>query len=309
MKTSMAIFCVWFLGTGMVSAQGIGFVAAVFGDARLERQGAPVSIQVGSEIQPADCIITGPKGRVKVLLSDDSILALGSRSELCIDEHRFDPRSAERKTRARLGQGVVRALVHKTIQKELADFEIKAGNTVAGVRGTEFVLESDGNDSRLSTLSGEVEFSTADGRRVMVAAGQGSRIGSGAEALAAFSLGASDVERVRRETDAQQEPQMLAFAGSPAAEDRLGVPSGAPPIAGGSEPRNESSRGGTLEGSGTSRNSDTNFGGIWPPGDSVTSAWGNPVDGQQNGIWDWQWDNKSTVTNGKTIQLHIVLRK
>ncbi|NMB74768.1 MAG: FecR domain-containing protein [Myxococcales bacterium] len=307
MKTVVAMSLVLFWAS-LSLAQGVGFVAAVSGDARLVRDGTSVEISVGAEIREGDQILTGAKGRVKILLSDDSILALGNKSDLRIEAHRFSVVQKERKTRINLGTGAVRALVQKTVHGGSADFEVRTGNAVAGVRGTEFVLESDNGSSRLSTLSGEVEFSTAEGVRALVAAGQGSRLGAEGGALASFSLSVEDVARLRRDTEAEQGPEMLAFAGSVPVDDRLGGPTASVPADGSAERRTDSSTAGNL-GSGAVR-SDGNLplGGMTPE-NLAASAWGNPVDGQGSGDWTWQWDNKNAVTGGRSIQVQIVLRK
>lgn len=301
---AMSLVLYW---TSPSFAQGVGFVAAVSGDARLLRDGASLDLSVGAEVREGDQILTGAKGRVKILLSDDSILALGNKSDLRIETHRFSVAQKERKTRINLGSGAVRALVQKTVHSGAADFEVRTGNAVAGVRGTEFVLESENGSSRLSTLSGEVEFSTADGVRTLVAAGQGSRLGSEGGALASFGLSAEDVARLRRDTEAEQGPEMLAFAGSVPVDDRLGGPAANVPADGGADRRNDSSTAGNL-GSGAVR-SDGNLplGGMTPE-TLAASAWGN-TDGQGGADWSWQWDNKNAVTGGRAIQVQIVLRK
>lgn len=307
MKTMMAVLLVLFWAVPLF-AQGVGFVAAVSGDARLMRDGAPADLAVGAEVREGDQILTGAKGRVKVLLSDDSVLALGSKSEIRIETHRFSVASKERKTRIYLGNGAVRALVQKTVQSEAADFEVRTGNAVAGVRGTEFVLEAENGASRLSTFSGEVEFSTAAGVRTLVAAGQGSRLGSEGGALASFGLGPEDVARLRRDTDAEQGPEMLAFAGSHAIEDQLKGPAIGGAAVEGADPRTDSSQAGNLADESVRSDGNPPLGGMTPE-DLAASAWGNPRDGQGSGDWNWQWDNKNAVTGGTAIQVQIVLRK
>jgi hypothetical protein len=288
-------------------AHEVGFVAAVFGEASLERDGAAFELSVGAEVREGDRLRTGARGRVKVLLSDDSILALGSNSDLRIETHSFSASNRERRTRIELFGGAVRALVQKSVQTAQADFEIKTGNAVAGVRGTEFVLESDAGGARLSTLSGEVEFSSVDGARTLVAAGQGSRLAAENGVLAAFALAPEDVARVRHETDAEQGPAMLALAPAVIAGDRLGGSDRAAGRDWGSDSRTEPARAGILN-EGDARVLDPHLGGR-TPGDPLASAWGNPVDGQGFGDWQWQWDNSGTVTGGRSIQVQIVLRK
>lgn len=232
----------WMLAAGLVlmvamvapraaAAGPAGFVAAVRGDARIVRNGDSLPARVGLEVRQGDRLVTGQKGRLKVLLTDDAVLALGSGSEVVLQSHMFGRHGGDQRgrcTRIELMGGTLRALVQKLVGGEKADFEVKSANAVAGVRGTEFVLVADGARTRLVTLSGEVTLEGDNGARVMVAAGEASRVEHGATeepvAVAAAELG-----RLRRATDTDQSPTALAWNLRVGEDDRLGSHGPVPP--------------------------------------------------------------------------------
>lgn len=189
-----------------VLAGPVGFVAASRGDAKVNAQPA----RVGMEIFEGDKLTTGGKSRLKVLFSDDVILALGSATQVVVEKHLFDPKSGARQTRIDLVQGKLRALVQKMVAGSRADFSVKTTNAVAGVRGTEFVLAAEGKDTRLYTFSGEVELS-GTGEPVLVAAGQGSDVGESGEAQKPVAVAAAVLKELRRATDAEQSPEAVAW--------------------------------------------------------------------------------------------------
>ncbi len=212
----------WLLAVPWARADGpVGFVAAVKGEAGLERDGQTLKARIGLQVLQGDVLSTGKKSRLKVLLSDDSVLALGSLSRLELSRHLFEPARKTRITRMRLMGGAMRALVQQVVGSTTADFEVRSGTTVAGVRGTEFALLHEPEGARLVTFSGGVLWAVADAEPVVVRAGQASRLDHG-KATQPAALAAADLKAVRQATDATQSPIALAWNLAPGASDRLG---------------------------------------------------------------------------------------
>ena len=126
---SMICGSAWAAGTA-------GFVAAAKGEAQVVRGGQPQAALLGMAVEVGDLLKTGAKARLKVLLSDDSVLSLGSNSEVKVTEHLYDATGGQRVTRLDLVSGMLRALVQKSVGEQRANFEIQTHNAVAGVRGT-----------------------------------------------------------------------------------------------------------------------------------------------------------------------------
>ncbi len=203
-----------------LAAEAAGFVAAVRAPAHLERDGAQVQVRIGSEIRVGDVLATGPMGRLKVLLSDDSVVSLGGDSRVELAAHRFAPAASQRSTRLRVTGGLVRALVQKVVSDTRADFQVTTRTAVAGVRGTEFAVraEDESGRARLVTFSGAVDWSTVGGEPVRVAAGQGAGLADG-HTTPVEAVAAAELEALRDATDAVQAPTALAWNLSP--RDRI----------------------------------------------------------------------------------------
>jgi len=197
-----------------------GFVAAVRAPAHLERAGQPIEARVGLQIQQGDVLATGPKGRLKVLLSDDSVVSLGTSSRVELTRYRFAPAAHERSTRLMLTGGLVRALVQKLVSDTPADFEARTRTAVAGVRGTEFALraQDESGPARLVTFSGVVDWSSPGSEPVRVAAGQSSGLVDG-RAGAVEAVAAAELDALRGATDTVQAPAALAWNIAP--RDRI----------------------------------------------------------------------------------------
>jgi hypothetical protein len=218
MRLKWTILLIILLSAAVAQAGApVGFVAAARGDAQVNSKTA----RVGMEVFSGDRLVTGEKSRLKVLLSDDVILALGSRTEVLVDKHLFDPKSGARSTRLDLLRGTLRSLVQKLVAGSRADFEVKTTNAVAGVRGTEFVVVADEQETRLYTYSGEVELSGGRGERVLVAAGEGSDVGGAGEAQEPEAVAAVLLKELREATDTRQSPRAVAWNLQVGREDRL----------------------------------------------------------------------------------------
>jgi hypothetical protein len=118
----------------------VGTVSVLEGTATRTNGGEAQALQAGSEIELNDTIDVGAASNLKLTLSDESVLMLGERSQLIIDEATFE--GQERKGfAARLGFGKVWARVKKALAGSDSKFEVQTERAVAGVRGTIFRVD------------------------------------------------------------------------------------------------------------------------------------------------------------------------
>ena len=73
------------------SSPAIASVQKVNGTATVVRQGQTISAKIGLEIWENDTLRTGPDGSIGVVFNDDTLLSLGPKSVLVIDEFVFAP--------------------------------------------------------------------------------------------------------------------------------------------------------------------------------------------------------------------------
>lgn len=110
-------------------------------------------LQRGMVLREGDVIQTGADSRVQISLSDGSTLRLADNAKLALA---MSPPAGKLFT-ARLWFGAVWAKVHKLLQDE--QFQVETENAVAGVRGTEFVVEAGeaSRDHAVRVYEGSVE--------------------------------------------------------------------------------------------------------------------------------------------------------
>ena len=100
-----------------------------------------------------DVINTGHLARARVALDDGSVLSVGSDSNLTVTKHD----GGAQQTELDLNYGRVRAKAVKQV-KPNASFEIRTPTGVAGVVGTDFALDSQGDTTRIVVYEGKVNF-------------------------------------------------------------------------------------------------------------------------------------------------------
>jgi len=120
----------------------VGKVSELQGKAsRTGKDGAKVALAAGSEIELGDSLTVEKGGALKLMLNDESVLALGPESQLIINEAEFS--GLERKGfSAKLLFGAVWAKVKKVAAGSEAKFEVTTERAVAGVRGTIFRVDA-----------------------------------------------------------------------------------------------------------------------------------------------------------------------
>jgi len=116
-------------------------------------QASAQPLQQGAPLHEGDVVQTGVASRAEISMSDGSTLRLGEKTRL---ELRVAPPTGEAFA-ARLWLGAVWAKVHKLLEEQ--SFQIETENAVAGVRGTEFLVETSGgiHDDSVRVHEGAVE--------------------------------------------------------------------------------------------------------------------------------------------------------
>jgi hypothetical protein len=119
--------------------QRIGTVLAVEGTAEVRAANATTwdPLQFRAAVFPNDTVRTAADSKVKILLRDDSIMTLAERSEMQFTEFLLTPQ--QRRTIVSLTLGKLRVLTTRIFGAGSAT-EVHTANTVAGVRGTTFIV-------------------------------------------------------------------------------------------------------------------------------------------------------------------------
>ena len=99
-----------------------------------------------------DLIKTGPDSGVKIVFKDESLISLGDRTELEINDFVYTP--SQRKSVTNVTKGKIRALVSSVKDRE-SNVEFKTPNAVAGIKGT--ILYVNANTETIGVKEGQVQ--------------------------------------------------------------------------------------------------------------------------------------------------------
>jgi FecR-like protein len=115
----------------------------------------------GGRFEFGDILMTGPTGRVQVLLPDQTIFTLGPNSEMAIDDFVYDPANGTNVLSAAVVKGLFRFVTGKV--QEHRDLNVKVAVGTIGVRGTdiEFNQGPDGS-GYVKLFSGRGELTPYD---------------------------------------------------------------------------------------------------------------------------------------------------
>jgi FecR protein len=148
------LICTAAVAQDPVFAAGAMRATIVEGDATVQIAGASSKqpLLKGAALQEGDLVQTGPDGRVEISYNG-STLRLGQNVRLELRQVSQQGRAFS----ARLWLGSLWLRVHKLLEDE--SFQVETENGVAGVRGTEFMVEAgpQGGEDRVRVYEGAVE--------------------------------------------------------------------------------------------------------------------------------------------------------
>jgi len=122
--------------------KAVGRLAAVEGDVWIlhEWETEYREALLNDEIFEADRLSTGKDGKARILFQDDSMVALGTNSELAVAQFEHTKEKTGREALVDLLRGKIRFQVVRFFTEGKVDFRIRSASAVVGVRGTEGVL-------------------------------------------------------------------------------------------------------------------------------------------------------------------------
>jgi hypothetical protein len=135
----------------------IGTVLAVDGTAEVRAANTTTwePLQFRAVLFPNDTVRTAANSKVKVLLRDESIMTMAERSEMQFTEFLLTPQ--QRRTIVNLALGSLRVVTTRIFGAG-SSTEVRTANTVAGVRGTTFVvIFVPPEETEVAVLDGAVE--------------------------------------------------------------------------------------------------------------------------------------------------------
>ena len=119
----------------------------------------PVPLGPGDTIDLNDTIETAPGAKATILFNDNTEFTLGEKSKLKIDDYIYDPNGhSKNKAHWSILQGAFQYISGLMAEKDAASVNIDTPYGSIGIRGTEFVVKSDGtaNNLEIDLISGAI---------------------------------------------------------------------------------------------------------------------------------------------------------
>lgn len=141
-------------------------VANYEGDVQIYRPGQNAApINKVQALEQRDKIVTGPKGKAKIIFDDGSAVEIGPNAEFTLEA------IAPSESTFKLDSGSIRAFIKKALERRT----FKSRGFIATIRGTEFVISShpDKGISEFDLYEGNVELTSDNtGEKKEISAGQ-----------------------------------------------------------------------------------------------------------------------------------------
>ena len=120
----------------------LGIVTSVKGIVTVTNSSGLQDVAEGSVVLLGDIFETGDDSGVKILLDDDSLLALGDNTTYAFSEFIYTPQNRE--SLSNITRGKIRAII-RNIKGDNADIKFITPTAAAGIKGTTLFINADEN--------------------------------------------------------------------------------------------------------------------------------------------------------------------
>ncbi len=132
-----------FLPTSSIASATIGIIKSVSGDVYLTNATSAIKAVPNMRLNQGDSIRTGPNSNAGLIFEDDTVVSLGSNSEMSIEKFLFDPAAEKLEFVARLLQGTFSFISGQIAKLAPDQVKIETPDATLGVRGTKFLVKID----------------------------------------------------------------------------------------------------------------------------------------------------------------------
>lgn len=122
----------------------IGKTKTAKGDVVIVREGKEVPVHIGSGIYRKDTIQTGEGSSVGIIFEDNTILSLGPKSTVVIEEYIFAPEKGVLSMVARILRGTATYLSGIIGKQSPGSVKFHTPDATIGIRGTQFLVKAEG---------------------------------------------------------------------------------------------------------------------------------------------------------------------
>jgi len=149
MKFFLKITAILLLFSNISYSSEIGIIGFAIGEA-FNQEGK--KLNVGDPIYFGDTIKTNEGGKSQILFVDQTVMTVGSNTELTIDEFVYDAENTDGKLLSTIKSGSVKILTGKISEKNPENLVVETPAGTIGTRGTEFKASVDPETSKSKIL-------------------------------------------------------------------------------------------------------------------------------------------------------------
>jgi hypothetical protein len=160
MVGALALFGAFWARPSLAAASGD--VLGLSGTATIETGGQQRPLAIGDPVQTGDTINVPQDSKVRLRMTDGSILTIASGSKMTIDKYDVDGSGTRQTAELSMSAGLLRAVV--SAGGGTPNFEVKTATGVASVRGTEWYIDTQDNKTQVYVVSGNVTLTDARGQ-------------------------------------------------------------------------------------------------------------------------------------------------
>ena len=157
MKSYLILLMVMFVTTAFAEGKKVAVVKIVRGDVDVSKSGKTTKLKVDDWVESGAVVKTAEKSFVKLIFIDKSQINVGPNSEMKIEKF-IDNDSGV----IDLVKGKIRSQVTKDYlqmnNKDKSKLFIKTPNAVMGIRGTDFMISTNGKNTAAVLFEGSVVF-------------------------------------------------------------------------------------------------------------------------------------------------------
>lgn len=145
-----------------MATSGVGEVIFAVGEVKLLGNNAP--LKRGDAVAVGQTLLTGSNGHVHIRFIDQAFVSVRPGSELRIEQYLYDQAEpANNRIKFSLVKGTSRLITGKAGQANKQGFRLNTPVVAIGIRGTDFIVQSDANVTRVAVQQGGVAVSPFGG--------------------------------------------------------------------------------------------------------------------------------------------------
>ncbi len=122
-------------------AEPIGHIQNMSGTVAVQRGASTLTGAAGMALERGDRVRTGKPGAVGIVLTDDTSVALGSGSELALDDYAFDPNGGKFALAMKMLKGTFSYITGQIGKLAPDTVKVRTPDATIATRGTKLLIE------------------------------------------------------------------------------------------------------------------------------------------------------------------------